>query len=137
MPAPEVPAPVVLLEPADGPFGLGAVDAGGIAELEGVAELGGVAELVGAPVPLSVLPAPLGDGVPVCGVVGVHATIAATTSEAAAARRRGCERYMKQLLRYGERTTRQRGRCREARKTCAPCARDVPGPPRPPDWRVT
>ena len=94
--------PPVLVElpvlPADGPFGLGAAEAGGIAELEGVADVEG-AELVGVPVPLSVLPAPVGAGdgeeVPVCDVVGVHATIAATAMDAVATRRRGCGRYMR------------------------------------------
>lgn len=95
VPAPEVPAPVVVGEPAEGPFGFGA-DAAGIVEL-GVPDVVDGAELVGAPVPLSVRPAPLVDG-SVCGVVGVHATSAATASEAAATRRRGCERYIEQLL---------------------------------------
>ena len=75
----------------EAPFGLGAVAAGF------VVGLGGVAELVGGGLVLSGLAARvavgeslgagevLGAGEP--GVVGVHATIAATTSEAAAARR--------------------------------------------------
>ena len=81
----------------DGPFGLGAADAGGIAP-GFVVGLGGVAELVGGGFVLSGRAAPLADGEPAGagevfgafepGVVGVHATIAATTSEAAATRRR-------------------------------------------------
>jgi hypothetical protein len=63
---------------------LGAVEAGGVAELAGIAELGGVAVVVVVR-ELSVLAAPLlGVGDPVCDV-GVHATSAATrTAEAAA-----------------------------------------------------
>ena len=95
-----VPLPVVPLVGA--PFGLGA-DAAGF-----VVGLGGVAELVGGGLLLSGLAAPLAAGEPLGagevlgadepGVVGVHATIAAT-ARAAAMRRRGCERYMSQLLR--------------------------------------
>ena len=76
-----------------------------------VVGLGGVAELVGGGLVLSGLAAPLADGEPLGagevlgadepGVVGVHATIA-VTAKAAAMRRRGCERYMSQLLRNGE-----------------------------------
>lgn len=94
-----VPLPVVpVLD--DAPFGLGA-DAAGF-----VVGLGGVAELVGGGLLLSgrsgpVVARPVGDGVAVCDV-GVHATNTATTSEAAAARRRACVRSISQLLRNGE-----------------------------------
>jgi hypothetical protein len=131
VPAPVLPAPVVLPVPVvpasgtDGPFGLGAAAAGGSAEPEGVADVAG-AELVGVPVPLSVLPAPLadgvgdGDGVSVCGVVGVHATIAAMAIHVVAAMRRGCGRYMRQLLRNCGRAMRHRGRMRwQAQNVCA------------------
>jgi hypothetical protein len=81
----------------DGPFGLGAAEAGGIPP-GFVVGLGGVAELVGGGLVLSGRAArpdvdePLGAGEVLGafepGVVGVHATIAAMTSEAAAVRRR-------------------------------------------------
>jgi hypothetical protein len=85
---------VPVLGPA--PFGLGAVELPGEVELAGVAELG-VPTVVDGREALSGPDARLGDGEPVCPVcdVGVHATSAATTNEAAAARRRGCERYIK------------------------------------------
>lgn len=81
---------------------LGAAAPGlGVAELAGIAELGGVAVVVVVR-ELSGLAAPLGAGVPDCDV-GVHAASAVTKTAEAAARRRGCGRYMSQLLRNGER----------------------------------
>jgi hypothetical protein len=93
--APVLGAPV-LGAPVLGPLGLGAVELAGAAEL-------GVPVVVDGRELLSALAAPvlLGDGDPVCDV-GVHATSAATRTEEAAARRRGCGRYISQLLRNGE-----------------------------------
>jgi hypothetical protein len=80
----------------DGPFGLGAAEAGGDDAAGFVVGLGGVAELVGGGFELSGRAAPLAEAEPLGagevlgafepGVVGVHATIAATRTEAAAAR---------------------------------------------------
>jgi hypothetical protein len=76
---------------------VGLVDVGlvvGAVELAGAAELEGVPVVVLRPALVSGLAEALGDGDPVCGV-GWHATSAATRTEAAAARRRGCGRYIK------------------------------------------
>ena len=81
-------------------LGVGAPGFGAVV-LAGIAELGGCAVVVVVREVSRLAALPLGDGDPVCDV-GVHATIAATTREAAAARRRGCGRYISQLLRNGE-----------------------------------
>ncbi len=107
-------------------MGLGAVELAGIAELGGVAVVVVVRELLSD---LAVLL--LGAGDPVCGV-GVHAASAAKQTAEAAARRRGCGRYMRQLLRNGE-VERHIGVANafQPRKTYAPCAHSRARPPGP------